>query len=223
MGKGLVIRWIARILLVVLAAFSEAVPAQAIGSCSFFNTSTKVCILNPDGTEDCSERWFTEVHCFGGIGGGMGFLPYFPGGGTGGPGPVGRPQGDSPPTIKQQQRLNAGKELAKKELESNPTCAALKQQFNLSDERSIAEMIAATTYRNWSNHPSCGKAHIFTFVKSDVVYVCQSFENVSASRAAELVIHEALHSLGLTEAPNYSNAPTSAEIDAAVQQACSGL
>lgn len=192
-------------------------------NCTWFNTTATVCIFDPAGGEDCTVEWYTDVYCFGGTIGGPGFLPFSPGGGGGG-GPVGYPMGDGSPTPAQRFKLDLGKAKALEELQANPNCASLPQDMGLGEWVDLVDQINRTTYRNWDSHERCGGgAGAFTTPNWNYVYLCNKFGDVTVKRAAEIIIHEALHSSGLSENPPNPNAPSSAEIDAQVQQHCTGL
>ena len=76
-------------------------------------------------------------------------------------------------------------------------------------------------FKDGSGHPRCARPEIlaFTSVGSDTVFVCaRSFVRVAQREPAlaEMVlIHEALHTLGLGENP-----PTSGEITARIEERC---
>jgi hypothetical protein len=55
---------------------------------------------------------------------------------------------------------------------------------------------------------------------STTVYVCDSFERVNEVSRSLRVIHEELHSLGVSENPPDRNAPTDAQIDGAIAANC---
>jgi len=52
------------------------------------------------------------------------------------------------------------------------------------------------------------------------VYLCSSFVNQTASMQAALVIHEAMHSAGQKESPQYPGYPTSTELTNLVRSKC---
>jgi hypothetical protein len=211
-------------LVTVILLFGWVAAAWA-ETCTFFNTVARVCIFDPAGGEDCTETWYTDLVCYGGTIGGPGFLPYFPaGGGGGGGGPIGYPQADGAPTPSQAFKLNQGKVKALEELDTNPTCASLPQTLGMGSWVNLQDTINQTTYRNWDSHARCnGTAGAFTNPNWKYVYLCAKFGDVTAKRAAELVIHEALHSAGLLESPPYDGALTSSQIDAQVRENCPGL
>jgi hypothetical protein len=60
-------------------------------------------------------------------------------------------------------------------------------------------------------------------VNDTTVNVCTSFKNLGASSGAVILIHEELHSLGLTEKPGYPNATMdSGQITQLVMSYCGG-
>lgn len=83
-------------------------------------------------------------------------------------------------------------------------------------------VIELTTYRDWNTNSSCGcGAPAFTVPNHLTVFFCLPFERLSVNDAAATIIHEALHSAGLTEKPNYPNAEmNSSEIQRMVETAC---
>jgi hypothetical protein len=86
---------------------------------------------------------------------------------------------------------------------------------------SIQEYLRAVVFTDGSTYPQCRRETLlaFTVRGSRVVYLCsQSFErkvSQSLSDAAQTVIHEILHTLGLGENP-----PTSQEITSQVRLRC---
>jgi len=136
------------------------------------------------------------------------------GGGGGGGGASGVPLS---PT--QVQQVNAAKNKAKNTMDNNPDCAAL---FNGLSRPDGGNTIDQTTYRGADpGDTRCSGNDAFTSVNSLTVYVCDGFSNLSSNGRAVRLIHEALHSAGMTEKPTYPNAErTSAEINAWVKSTC---
>lgn len=87
--------------------------------------------------------------------------------------------------------------------------------------RSAEAHLDSLVFRDGSNHPRCARAEIvaFTSVGSAVVFVCpRAFVRIAQSDPAlaeTVLIHEALHTIGLGENP-----PTSAAITARVEERC---
>jgi hypothetical protein len=122
--------------------------------------------------------------------------------------------------------LSAGRRLAKE------PCQAILTDFTSAEGRSLAAVLRdlgrspeahldSLLFRDGSTRPRCASQSVlaFTHVGGDTVYVCASQFHRVAERnpaAADLVlIHEALHTLGLRENP-----PTSGEINARVALRC---
>ena len=64
------------------------------------------------------------------------------------------------------------------------------------------------------------RSYALTEVGGRVTWVCQGFAELTDHRAAMVVIHEALHYAGLTEAPLDPAGMRSPEINAMVEEAC---
>jgi hypothetical protein len=113
------------------------------------------------------------------------------------------------------------------------SCRLVLTDFNANAQGSSLEValerlgrtpgahLDSLVFKDGSGRPRCSRPGIlaFTHVGSDTVYVCSGSFRRAAERDpafAEIVlIHEALHTLGLRENP-----PTSAEITARVAQRC---
>lgn len=63
-------------------------------------------------------------------------------------------------------------------------------------------------------------AAAFTFVGSPITTLCPAFDELTVEAAAHVVLHEALHSAGLTEWPLDPDAPNSRSIHRVVHMAC---
>ena len=120
---------------------------------------------------------------------------------------------------------------ARRRLEQ-PACRGLFAEFSDASGRTLQEnldalgetggnYLARVLFADGSGRPRCGgdEAYAFTKPGSRVVYVCgRAFKNLASRdpvKAQAIVIHEALHTLGLGENP-----PTSAEITARVVARC---
>jgi len=111
-------------------------------------------------------------------------------------------------------------------------CRAIFTDFEDMDGRPLAEKLeragtspadhlASLEWVNGSQHPTCRNPNIFfvTVVGGDRIYVCpkqfSEYATTQPIKAAGLVLHEELHSLGLGENP-----PTSIEISRQVFARC---
>lgn len=122
---------------------------------------------------------------------------------------------------------------ARRRLAEQP-CRSVLSDFSADGGRSLDRVLGdlgrspeahldSLVFRDGSTRPRCASQAIlaFTHVGGDTVYVCASQFTRMAERdpvSADLVlIHEALHTLGLRENP-----PTSGEINARVAERCRG-
>ena len=67
-----------------------------------------------------------------------------------------------------------------------------------------------------------GRTLAFTVVGSPLTFICTDFERLSDQDAAKIIIHEALHTAGLKESPQYRGRgiKTSREINSMVAKSC---
>jgi YD repeat-containing protein len=143
---------------------------------------------------------------------------YPPADNTGGSGTPADPL-NTPMSTDQAQKVDAGKSLALDRVCNTAACAQLFGNLGGTGN----DMINSTTYLDGqatqpcSDHPEWGA---WTSVGGCQVYLCKAFVTTSASGAATLLIHEALHDSGMTENPPDPNALTSAQINALVQMSC---
>jgi len=119
------------------------------------------------------------------------------------------------------QLLNQAKSAANNRLSTVTSCEKMFDDLGANG----ANVISATTYRDGGGSSKCTSrpgAAAVTDVGAYTVFLCGSnFTRLSANGAATIVIHEALHSAGMSENPPDPNAKTSAEISAMVQANCS--
>jgi hypothetical protein len=86
-----------------------------------------------------------------------------------------------------------------------------------------ATWLNSLTFVNGGSSGTCATAPAWTLVNGTTVDVCTSFKTYGSTAGAVLVIHEELHTLGLTEKPQYPDAArTSGEITDLVMQYCGG-
>lgn len=117
----------------------------------------------------------------------------------------------------------------------NPACRQIFSEFNAIDTDSLADVLRAhgetaevhlrrMRFRDGSHHLRCirQEAYAVTRTGSLDVFVCGSFLTEARrdpSAAANVLIHEELHSLGAGEAP-MPGLPSSEEITAHVASRC---
>ena len=138
-------------------------------------------------------------------------------------------RGDDRRTL-QELTLERARDGAARKLEQ-PKCLRVLEDFRDKTGRTLAENLATwnrtpvdyiktTPFRDGSSHPTCksGKSALFSVVGMRPVFVCRNFRK-EAERdpwsAENWIIHEMLHTLGLTENP-----PTSFEITEQVRRRC---
>lgn len=150
--------------------------------------------------------------------GGFPYLPGSNGSGSSGGG-SGSPTYGNPLTPDMQFEVNHATSTALDRLRDIPSCGALFADLNRTDG---VWVIQNTEYRQWQENTRCqtGGVAAFTTLNRLEVYLCDRFASLSSSTQAATLIHEALHSAGLEEAPTYPDAMTSSEIQAMVNAQC---
>jgi len=125
---------------------------------------------------------------------------------------------------------------------ANPTCAAVFSRFTnhvppFSDNETAQDVLSRHNLspQEWmtqrmifyggAGQARCQGSASYAFVPSPgsrIVRVCDNYLSLRPmpGEAANTLIHEALHTLGLGESPGHQNQPTSTQIAAAVREAC---
>lgn len=147
--------------------------------------------------------------------------PYYPPENTEGGGKKGT-TGDAyaqPISPTQSAKLNEAKPIAEDRLCNMPQCMQLFDPLS-ADGYSV---LLSTTYLDGRSTSECQNNQnwgAWTRVNSKTVYLCGPFETASGPGAATNLIHEALHSAGMTEYPGDPAAMTSVDINNMVQSNC---
>lgn len=119
-----------------------------------------------------------------------------------------------------EEKLRSAFDLAVQRVREVPECRALFADL----DRDGLHILATTRYlpANLLKEVSVCKrgAVAFTFVGGAETWVCRRFTALSVQRGAMIIIHEALHHCGLTEAPMDPDAMTAREINNMVSLAC---
>ena len=111
----------------------------------------------------------------------------------------------------------AFKEAAKK-LARDDSCSSLFHDLNIDG----LEALARSRYEPARTAcPCCRGAAAYTAVGANRVLICRRFHSLQRPTRTAILIHEALHTAGLTEAPRDPRAMTSKEITEMVEEACS--
>jgi len=118
------------------------------------------------------------------------------------------------------EKLNESFALAIDKVRRNPKCLELFEPFLVSG----VDRLESTFYAPPNperTYDSCDRGALaYTHVGSPVTHLCSEFETVSREEAAVVLIHEALHFAGLSEAPSSPGALTSNQISQMVIGAC---
>ena len=118
--------------------------------------------------------------------------------------------------------LTAAHRTATRRVSRIETCRAL---FDELGGRAASEVLSITRYtpaRSPAEKAYCSRGLVaFTEVGSSHILLCDRFHGLPQRRKIAILIHEALHTAGMNEAPHDPDAPTSLEITRMVQKACS--
>jgi len=110
---------------------------------------------------------------------------------------------------------------------ARPSCAAIFEEFLLPDGRSAQseldrreigpqELVQSLRFVDGRRATACQDGSVLiTTPGSLLIRVCPGFAQVSSRLSASLIIHEALHALGLGENP-----PSSRDITSRVERRC---
>ena len=120
-------------------------------------------------------------------------------------------------------RVEVAFEIAVQRAHEVKACAELFTEFEADAQETLGDALywPVRSYRDVKEH--CGRRNLaFTVVGSRVTFICPDFERVSDLRAAQIIIHEALHNVGLKERPQYAGVgvKSPAAIDSMVAKAC---
>ena len=126
-----------------------------------------------------------------------------------------------------QQRVQRAVYLALAKL-ARPSCAAIFEEFLLPDGRTVQselerrgmgpqELVQSLLFVDGRRVTACqdGRSVLITTPGSLLIRVCPGFAQISSRLSASLIIHEALHALGLGENP-----PSSRDITDRVNRRC---
>jgi hypothetical protein len=120
-------------------------------------------------------------------------------------------------------RVKVAFEIAVKRAKEVEACAALFTEFEAEATETLGDALywPVLSYRDVKE--LCGGRNLaFTRVGTRLTFICPDFERVSDQRAAQIIIHEALHNVGLKERPQYAGVgvKSPAQIDSMVAKAC---
>jgi len=116
--------------------------------------------------------------------------------------------------------LHAAFHLAQEELRATDSCRALFTRLG-ADGLAILDGIVYSQNEVVEARRKCGQGiAAFTQVRGNQVRLCPFFATLGTSGGATVLIHEALHSAGLTERPPDPSAMTALEITRMVAKNC---
>jgi hypothetical protein len=120
-------------------------------------------------------------------------------------------------------RVEVAFEIAAQRVQESEACTELFTELGVD----AMETLDSALYWPVKSHRDVtelcrGRNLAFTFVGSPLTFICPDFKGVSDQRAAQVIIHEALHNAGLKERPQYKGfgVKSSAAIDSMVAKAC---
>jgi hypothetical protein len=123
--------------------------------------------------------------------------------------------------IRAGMTIRATHKAALKRLARNETCRALFEPLS----RDGVEVLASNVYRSARSASEIDSCRLgiaaTTVVGSRRILICERFYSLSPRRRTAILIHEAMHTAGLDEAPRDPEALASREITELVRQACS--
>ncbi len=121
----------------------------------------------------------------------------------------------------QRFALKAAQGAAVRRVSRNESCRALFDALDLQGP----EALTSGRYRpprSEAERDHCRRGRLaFTRVDNSQIVLCERFHGLSRRSKMAILIHEALHTAGLGEAPSDPDGPTSTEITRVVRRACS--
>ena len=122
-----------------------------------------------------------------------------------------------------RSRVEVAFEIAAQRVQQVEACDELFTEFEADAAETLGNALywPVRSYRDVKER--CGRQNLaFTVVGSRLTFICPDFERVSDLRAAQIIIHEALHNAGLKEKPQYAGVgvKSPAAIDSMVAKAC---
>ena len=123
-----------------------------------------------------------------------------------------------PPYVR--SKLGVAFEMAIRRVTEVPECRELFTDLGAD----AVEMLRTTLYFTIKSYRDesvkCRNAQAYTYVSEAPTFVCRNFSRLPDELAAIVLIHEALHHAGLTEAPQDPTAMTAFVISVMVAKNC---
>jgi len=111
-------------------------------------------------------------------------------------------------------------EIASQRVQDVQSCSDLFAQFGVNAMETLDRAVYMPVFSSHKVKKVCGQNLAYTFVGAPSTFICPKFERVSDQHAAMVIIHEALHTAGLEEAPTNPGAKTSQQINSMVAKNC---
>ncbi len=111
-------------------------------------------------------------------------------------------------------------EIAAQRVQEIETCSDLFAEFGVDAMEALDKAVYMPVFSSHKVKKVCGRNLAYTFVGAPTTFICPKFERVSDQHAAMVLIHEALHTAGLEEAPTTPGAKTSQQINSMVAKSC---
>lgn len=119
--------------------------------------------------------------------------------------------------------VEVGYEIATQRVQEVESCSDLFAELGVDGKEVLARALYWPVFSHRDATKLCGGRNLaFTVVGSPMTFICSDFERLSDQEAAKIIIHEALHTAGLKESPQYRGhgVKTSREINTMVAKNC---
>lgn len=107
-----------------------------------------------------------------------------------------------------------------KRLEKNESCRALFDDLNLDGLQALGRTLYQPVQSAAERAYCVGGVDAYTAVGADRVMICRQFYQLHRRTKTTVLIHEALHTAGMSEAPHDPAGMTPEEINEMVERAC---
>ncbi len=129
-------------------------------------------------------------------------------------------RGNLPVPVRRQ--LTLASRLARDSIRTNPACSALFRRFGADGLELLKRVeFEAIAFEMAGNTCDRGGVPAFTEVRGGRITLCPGFGVLSVPAAAVILIHELLHTAGMSEKPVDPNGLTPREINRLVVTSCS--
>ena len=107
-----------------------------------------------------------------------------------------------------------------KRLEKDESCRALFNDLNLDGLQALSRTLYQPVQSAAERAYCVGGVDAYTAVGADRVMICRQFYQLHRRTKTAVLIHEALHTAGMSEAPHDPDGMTPEEINEMVEKAC---